>query len=111
MAPYPETNQMTAASAFDGLAFARSPPHLPGVYRYYDRAGKLLYVGKARDLNKRVSSYFQRTPDDPRIAIMIGQVARAEFSVVPSETDALILEARLIRQDRPHYNVRLREGG
>lgn len=99
------------AAPFQGLAFARSLPHAPGVYRYYDRAGKLLYVGKARDLQKRVLSYFRKTPDDPRIASMVSQVARAEFSVVNTETEALVLEARLIRQDRPHYNIRLREGG
>lgn len=95
---------------FDGLSFARALPHLPGVYRYYNSAGKLLYVGKAKDLNKRVLSYFQKTPEDPRIAAMVGHVARAEFTVVPTEIDALVLENRLIKVEKPHYNIQLREG-
>ena len=96
--------------AFDGLGFAKTLPHQPGVYRYYNAAGKLLYVGKAKDLQKRVSSYFQKTKEDPRIALMVENIARAEFTVVPTEIDALVLESRLIKVEKPHYNLQLREG-
>jgi excinuclease ABC subunit C len=102
----PKENKM----AFDGISFARALPHQPGVYRFYNAAGKLLYVGKAKDLQKRVSSYFQKNPEDPRIALMVENIARAEFTVVPTEIDALVLESRLIKEEKPHYNVQLRDG-
>lgn len=97
-------------TSFDGLAFARTLPHTPGVYRYYDAGGRLLYVGKARDLQRRVSSYFQKTPDDPRIASMVRQVDRATFTVVRTEVEALVLESRLIKVENPRYNIQLRDG-
>ena len=95
---------------FDGLRFARTLPHSPGVYRYYDVRDRLLYVGKARDLQKRVSSYFQKVQEDLRIATMVNQIVRAEFTVVRTEVEALVLESRLIKEEKPHYNIRLREG-
>lgn len=106
MAPPP----LDSGQTFDGLGFARTLPHQPGVYRYYNAAGKLLYVGKARDLQKRVSSYFQKTQEDPRIALMVENIARVEFTIVPTEIDALVLESRLIKVEKPHYNLQLREG-
>lgn len=100
----------TTLPPFDGMAFAKALPHVPGVYRYYDARGRLLYVGKAKDLQKRVLFYFQKTPEDPRIATMVAQIARAEFAVVRTEVEALVLESRLIKEERPHYNIRLRDG-
>ena len=97
-------------NVFNGLEFSRTLPETPGVYRMYDAKGDLLYVGKARILRRRVGSYFQKTPEDPRIASMISKVARMEITVVGSDVEALVLESEFIRNQRPRYNIRLKEG-
>ena len=102
---------------FDSRGFIQQLATQPGVYRMYGGEGDLLYVGKARNLKKRVASYFLRTRSkatahaigSPRIEAMVGQIARIEVTVTHTEDEALVLEANLIKQYAPRYNVSLRD--
>jgi excinuclease ABC subunit C len=84
-------------------------PKLPGVYRYYDEKDNLLYIGKAKNLKNRVSSYFNGQPCNERTALMISLIFRIEYTEVKTEKEALILEASLINNLQPKYNVKLKD--
>ncbi|HET8764428.1 MAG TPA: excinuclease ABC subunit UvrC [Rhodanobacter sp.] len=94
---------------FDGKAFVRTLTTSPGVYRYFDAAGDLLYVGKAANLKKRVSNYFLKPRKEARIAAMVAQIAHAEITLTRTESEALLLESQLIKTLKPRYNILLRD--
>lgn len=100
---------MNEQAPFEVDSFLRSLTHRPGVYRMLDAKYKVIYVGKARDLKKRVANYFQRSQADVKTLAMMQQVARVEVTVVNTEAEALVLEYSLIKQHKPRFNILLRD--
>ncbi|HEX5513052.1 MAG TPA: excinuclease ABC subunit UvrC [Gammaproteobacteria bacterium] len=101
--------KISAEPAFDGKAFVRNLTDRPGVYRMIDAKGTVIYVGKARNLKRRVSSYFQPSVSDRKTLVLVRQIRHIEITVTHTEAEALILENNLIKEYRPRYNVLLRD--
>jgi excinuclease ABC subunit C len=99
----------TAVGPFDHEAFLKTLTSLPGVYRMLDADGTIIYVGKARNLKRRVSSYFRRGDTSPKTQALVTHIRAIEITVTHTETEALILEHNLIKEHKPRYNVLLRD--
>lgn len=84
-------------------------PNKPGIYQYFDDTGKIIYIGKAKDLKKRVSSYFSKTHDHRKTTLLVRNIADIKHMIVQSEQDALLLENNLIKKYQPRYNIQLKD--
>ena len=100
---------MPSPANFNPTEFLASVSDKPGIYIYYDGAGETLYVGKARNLKKRVTSYFRKTGLSPKTRVMVSHIVRAETQQTQTESEALLLEHNLIKDRKPRYNVLLRD--
>ncbi|MFN4144237.1 MAG: excinuclease ABC subunit UvrC [Runella sp.] len=96
-------------SDFDAKAVLTSVPSAPGVYRYFDEAGEIIYVGKAKNLKNRISSYFVKNHPDRKTRRLVSQIRRLEYTIVHTEFDALLLENQLIKRYQPRFNILLRD--
>jgi excinuclease ABC subunit C len=109
MSSEPLASHDAQSARFDAKVFVDSLPGRPGVYRMLDAEGLILYVGKARNLKSRVSSYFQPSNVQPKVQALIAKTANMEVTITNSETEALLLEYNLIKKHRPRFNVVLRD--
>ena len=96
-------------SEFDVKNFLKTLTLHPGIYQMLNGAYEIIYIGKAKNLKNRVSSYFQKTDHVAKTKVMVAQIARVEVIVTASENDALVLEQQLIKKHRPRYNVIFRD--
>ena len=94
---------------FDHKTILSTLTTCPGVYQMFDREGRLIYVGKAKNLKKRVTQYFQNKRQDPKTITLVGQIASIAVIVTQTESDALLLETDLIQKHHPHYNIDFRD--
>ena len=85
-------------------------PENPGVYQYFNKDGQIIYVGKAKNLHRRVNSYFQKDQQTYKTKQLVKHIADIKYIVVNSEQDAFLLENNLIKQHQPHYNILLKDG-
>lgn len=99
----------TTAAGFDYKRFLKVVTEHPGVYRMFDQQGTIIYVGKAKNLKKRLSSYFRKQVDSAKTQALVSRIADIQVTVTLTETEALILEHNLIKQHRPKYNILLRD--
>ncbi len=102
-------SRVSRSSDFDGAAYAAKLTHRPGVYRMLDAHGKVIYVGKAKDLRRRVASYFSGRATDTKTMALVRVIAAIEVTVTRTEAEALLLEYNLIKEYRPRYNILLRD--
>jgi len=86
-----------------------SLPEEPGIYQYFDKSGQIIYVGKAKNIKKRVSSYFNKTQENNKTRVLVKSIVRIKYIVVSSELDALLLENNLIKTYQPKYNIQLKD--
>lgn len=100
---------MTAISSFDAKAFLKTVATLPGVYRMLDAQGQVLYVGKARNLRQRITSYFRENSSSTKTRSLVARIHAIEVTITHTETEALILESTLIKEQQPRYNILLRD--
>lgn len=112
--PADSVDQISASAVshpdeFDAKAFIKTVTSRPGVYRMYNAHGDVIYVGKAKNLKNRLSSYFQKSHDSPKTRVLVSQICDVQFTVTANPSDALVLEHNLIKQHRPRYNVVLRD--
>ncbi|MDE0875722.1 MAG: excinuclease ABC subunit UvrC [Porticoccaceae bacterium] len=102
-------NRYTPVMAFDHQSFLKSLTQRPGIYQMLDGEGQVLYVGKAKNLKNRVTSYFRKTGLTPKTAALVKRIVQIDVTVTETETEALILEHNLIKQYRPQFNILMRD--